>query len=304
MEWIANMEGPTFLALYAAVILSTLLLAYSFIRSSPAGDKVDPMVPAHPNPYEMAYLRGGDREIAKLVLIELAKRGYIKEKGDSTSKGGKAYLRKLAGHPAVHELSAPHRAILDLVKEDEPVGQLIGNPELLAAVEDLKGEFLPRLQGEGMLVESSKRAKVLLGSAIVVIGLGGYKLAVALGKGKFNVGFLILFCVVAMFALWVVVSPRLTGRGRKYFRATQEAYRPATSDVVLDSSAAVSNDMLLHVGLFGAPILFGTGASAYATMLGLDPARRYGDSGCGSGCGGSSGGGDGCGGGCGGCGGD
>ena len=310
MEWIANMEGPAFLGLYAAVILTVLGGAFFAVRSSAGADASDPLVPAAPNPYEMAYLRGGEREMAKLALIELARRGYIQQRMGSALRGGKAYLKRKTTHPSAAELPAPQRQIFELVeKEDKPVAKLIASRGFAKAVEGIKQEFLPRLEREGLLVSGWTRAKVLLAGALTVAGLGGYKLVVALEKGRYNVGFLILFAIVALIALYSIVNTRLTSRGKKYFLNTQEAYRGETSDVVLDVGAAKPHEMLLQVGLFGAPILFGASGEAYATMLGLDPKARYGATGCSMGCGSDSSGGDGggdggCGGGCGGCGGD
>ena len=309
MEWIANTEGPVFLVLYAAVIATVLFAAYLSIRWGSSNDKVDPLVPVLPNPYEMAFMRGGEKEVAKLVLIELARRGYIQERVGASLRGGKAYLRRADSHPRPDELSPPLRKIFNLIdKEDQPVAKLIGNRDFSAAIEEIKQSFHPRIEGEGLIVGDFTRMKVLFVSALIIIGLGGYKLTSAIAKANYNVGFLILFAIVALIALWGIVNIRLTWRGRKYFRNTQDAYRQNTSDVVLDVDSAPANDMLLHVGLFGAPILFGTNGAMYATMLGLDPNARYGSSGCGSACGSScSSGGDGgsgCGGGCGGCGGD
>ena len=305
MEWIANMEGPRFLLLYATVILTTLAAAYIAIRSGSGGDRVDPLVPASPDPYEMAYLRGGDVEVAKLTLIELARRGYVQEKQTGSRRSKAVHLRQKKSHPDPANLPAPQKAIFEIVSEDDkPLRQLMRTGRFRAAIGEIKSSFLPRLEREGLIAAAARRAKVLFISIALILGLGGYKLVVALETGKLNVGFLASFAVVATVALLAIAGSRLTARGRKYFRNAQEVYRSETSDVVLDPSSAETNDMLLHVGLFGAPILFGTAASGYATMLGLDPSNRYGASGCGSACGSScSSGGDG-GGGCGGCGGD
>ncbi len=309
MEWIANMPGPAFLGFYAVVILAVLAVAYLAIRSSFGGGGADPMVPVLPNPYEMAYMRGGEREIGKLVLIELARRGYIEERTDSAGGGGRAYLRQAENPPQTHELAGPHRQIFELVgRQDQPVARLMKNKAFAAAIEEITSGFLPRLREEGLVVGDFQRAKVLFLAAVAITGLGGYKLADALLEGRSNVIFLIVFLILGLIALWHAVSPRLTWRGNKYFRSTQDVFRYETADATLDPGGTESNRMLLHVGLFGAPILFGTAASGYATMLGLDPKSRYSDSGCGSGCGSSTScsgdgdGGGGCGSGCGGCG--
>ena len=306
MEWLANMPGPTFLGFFALVILVVLGASFVIIRSNPSRERGDPLVPVLPNAYEMAYMRGGEAELGKLALIELARKGYVRERGVVSAPGGKATLRQADQPPPAHDLSAPQRTIFELVgKKEQPVSSLVRHPDFAAAVEEIKSGFIPRLHEQGLIVGDLRRAKVLFLAAVIITGLGGYKLADSLLEDRFNIGFLIVFLLLGLLALWHVVGARLTWRGEKYFRKTQEAYRYDTTDAVLESGSREANDMLLHVGLFGAPILLGTAASGYATMIGLDPRRRYSDSGCSSDCGdagsSSDGGGDG---GCGGCGGD
>lgn len=47
---------------------------------------------------------------------------------------------------------------------------------------------------------------VRLAGAAVIVGLGGYKLAIALAKGRHNVGFLILMGLVALCILFFIRS--------------------------------------------------------------------------------------------------
>jgi uncharacterized protein (TIGR04222 family) len=304
MDWIANMPGPQFLGLYAAVIVLTLVVAYMRLGASGRDDAPDPRVSTGPDPYQMAYLRGGDAEVGKLLLIELARRGYIQERTGATLSGGKVFLRQTDSHPSPALLPAPQRKVFEAVGVGEQsLQKLLRSREFGAAVSSITISFNETLGTDGLLVQSGKRLKVILTSALLIFGLGGFKLVVALSNGRYNVGFLLLLSLFALIALGAIASRRLTLRGRRYLNQTQDAYRGETADVIFDASSAQANSMLLHVGLFGAPILFGTAASGYATMLGLDPKRNYGSGGCGSGCGSGCSGGGGCGGGCGGCGG-
>ena len=307
MDWIANMPGPQFLGLYAAVIVAILSAAFLAMRSGNGGDGLDSVVSTAPDPYEMAFMRGGEMEVAKLLLIELARRGYIQERTGTAIGGGKVYLRQTDGHPSPRLLQDPQRQIFELIGvEEQPLGKLMLSAKFRDAVAGVTRKFEEEMNREGLLISSSKKSRVFLYAATPIFALGAFKLINAVMHGRYNVAFLVIFFILSMAVLWAITRRRLTPRGKRYFQQTQTAYRGDTSDVVLDPGSAQSSDMLLHVGLFGAPILFGTAASGYATMLGLDPNRKYGPSGCGSSCGGSSsGGGDGggCGGGCGGCGG-
>ena len=81
MATIANMYGPDFLWLYAGVIVCALgvllgaaLLPRRRLRASTAG------VSLNPDPYEIAYLRGGELEVGRLALIDLIEEGWLQEK--------------------------------------------------------------------------------------------------------------------------------------------------------------------------------------------------------------------------------
>ena len=52
---------------------------------------------------------------------------------------------------------------------------------------------------------------IRLAGASVIVGLGGYKLLIALANGRHNVGFLVIFCVVAL-AVLLIMCPLPPGR--------------------------------------------------------------------------------------------
>ncbi|MEZ5392708.1 MAG: TIGR04222 domain-containing membrane protein [Bryobacterales bacterium] len=240
MDWIANMPGPQFLGLYASLIAVALAGAYFAMRASPQGDGLQPVVPSSPDPYEMAYLRGGEMEVSKLALIELARGGYIQERVGTALRGGKVLLGQSEG-ASPSRLSAPLRQIFDLVGGDgKSPGELMRESGFRGAVGQIVARFEPRVQREGLLVPTGRKMAVFLYTAMPILSLGGYKLAVALSKGRYNVGFLIIFTLVALIALRAITSQRLTARGKKYFWQTQEAYRGETGEAVLDASPATA----------------------------------------------------------------
>ena len=61
--------------------------------------------------------------------------------------------------------------------------------------------------------------------AVVILGLGGYKLIVAMEKGRTNVGFLVVMAIVSLGLLMCVCEPpRLSCRGRHYLVQLQHAF--------------------------------------------------------------------------------
>ena len=154
------------------------------------------------------------------------------------------------------------------------------------------------------------------------MGLGGFKLAVAVAQGHRNVAFLIVFGGIGVLALAVacLVLPRTSRLGRAYLQELKRAYGDLKGRVhpigAEDSALTKAGDpdaprrlrdpsdypsWLLMVGIFGIASLVDTPLSDLTTIFKLGSSST---GGCGGGgCGGGGCGGGGCGGGCGGCGG-
>ena len=307
MEWIASMPGPQFLGLYAAVIAATLIGCWFAMRNL-SGDGPEPMVPLELDPYQLAWLRGGDDEVGRLAVIDLARRGLL-QAGDGAEAMGAARLRRTEA-PLPSGLQPGALQALQVFETlDLPLPQIQRHPAFLEAVRAIADPIAARF-GDQFLVSSSQRLSVLAGGLLVVWGLGGYKLAVALSKGRTNVGFLCLLAFLAAIALWMITRARLNGRGRDYLDRARGANRDLRARPGADASPLSPQELLLTVALFGAPVLLGGPDMLYASMLGHDMLLRSsgepnysssGSSASGDSC--SSGGGDGGGGGCGGCGG-
>src|SRR4029078_10245815 len=83
-NFIADMPGPTFLVFYAAVIVTVYFVVWLVLRQRDSSHLLPPMaIPADPDPYEIAYLRGGENEVLRLIILELIQREYLKIEGDT-----------------------------------------------------------------------------------------------------------------------------------------------------------------------------------------------------------------------------
>lgn len=303
MEWIASMPGPWFLALYAAVMLVTIAGCWAAVRQPP-DDGPGPLAPSTPNPYEIAYLRGGEDEIARLAVIDLADRGLLREQ---KGKGWNGKTRvKVVEAGAAERPPANLRPVLDLFRTQlDPLEKILRRAEMRAAVKSIADPIAVRYR-DYFLVKPDRRIAVRLIGLAAILGLGGFKLADALAEGRTNVGFLCVFALAAVVSLWAATSSRLNAAGREFLRKTQQAYGDLKTKPKIDARPLQHADLMLAVGLFGAPVLLGGADVHFAEMLGARAMRDSGSTGgsCSS-CSSSDGGGDGgCGGGCGGCGGD
>ena len=330
MNWlvdnpIGNMVGPHFLLFYGCTIVMTLAVCAWWARSGDrSADRPLAELPKTVDPYQVAYLRGGANEVTRLAIFELIERGYVEMLEAKRGSRSTQELARKEDHPSPDVLSPPARTAFEWFS-------IARKPE-----EVFRGAALPRLmerpcekikawaEQEDLLAPAELRRAgwmALLTGAILIFGLGSYKLAVALSKGKPNVLFLILMGAVGLAILFAVArTSRLSRRGKHYLGRLQETFRSAQWGGSESPAAATDSSLLFSVGLFGvaavaatqfAPFqkMFGRGASSGGCSGGYWGYWGY-WGGCSGGCGGAStssggcsGGGGGCGGGCGGCGG-
>ena len=274
-----NLAGPEFLLFY--VIFSAALLIgaciYWHVRTSRAD------VPVLTNPYEIAYLRGGPAEAIRVAVIGLIERGVLTAdelRVVRTVEGGEAgisdrFERKIA------EYFSTRGAADTAAKSD--------------ALQALLQPFKERLERDGLILNeelSAIRNWLMAGvlSSLWIVSMT--KIAIALGRGKGNVLFLVIFTVVAtLIAIGLLGSKERTAACDAALERLREFHR---TELNLNLSG---NEMLLYAAVFGAA----------AAPVAANPYHRPPSEGGGSGCGtsgfGCGSGGDGGGGGCGGCGG-
>ena len=326
MEWllhnpIAEMYGPSFLLLYGMVGGITIAACWLAARWGDwTGALPLPPVPSTPDSYEIAYLRGGENEVARAVLVCLVQQGYLRI--DRHLK--EAVFEPVPEAPNRRALSPIERRALDWFKLSHKVSEVFEADGLARQLKPFCAAYENKLSNERLLTPPDVRAKArlyALAGALVIVGLGGYKLIVSLLNNRFNVLFLILIGVASLIALCLVCrAPRLSRRGRAYLERLQTAFDRLRWSVPTPAAATVGGTpaevtafdptLPLVVGLFGVGALAGTAYDDYhyAFRKSAEQHQAAGGGSCGSSCGSSDsssgeGGGSSCGGGCGGCGG-
>ncbi|NES85002.1 MAG: TIGR04222 domain-containing membrane protein, partial [Moorea sp. SIO2B7] len=172
--------------------------------------------------------------------------------------------------------------------------------------------YKKNLQNEYLLYPTeAKQTSYLIISMgmLIILGLDGYKLIVALAKGYSNVEFLIIIGLVSLcILLFGCKTPHLSVRGTKYLQQLQQAFNGLKSKIKDDYIANDDPETMLLIATFGVGVLAGTDYADFEQMfrpatVSRSNSRSNSSSSCGGGssCGSSCGGG--CGGGCGGCGG-
>jgi uncharacterized protein (TIGR04222 family) len=313
MDWVLSnpidsMPGPQFLVFYGMAIFFTLAVCWIRTRGRDATDRLPPpSIPRDIDPYEVAYLRGGENEVVRVAIFSLMQRGYLQvaeEKSLFRTGADRQTIAREPRHPDPHHLSPMEREVFDWFESPRTADRIFQST-LPGRVREHCADLEQRLQAGHLLQPPQRKAAALragLLGAAVILGLGTYKLLAALARGHRNVEFLLVLALVGTSLLVAVCRlPRHTHLGRRYLYRLQKAFEQLRDRTRFTTSAAADPNAALVVGLFGAAVLAGTPFEGYHKMFQRSAAHASCGGGCGSSCGG--GGGGGCGGGCGGCGG-
>ncbi|AFY44145.1 TIGR04222 domain-containing membrane protein [Nostoc sp. PCC 7107] len=301
---IANMYGPHFLVFYAGIITVTLLASYYNLKFDATAQLPLPSIPSNPDPYKIAYLRGGESEVIRLVIFNLLQDGYLQINKDT--------IEQSTTYSYADNLSIIERHVFDYFVFPKLANQTLSDTISNTIIHKFWCEtYEESLLNEQLLLPKTARdlAKTIstLGSCII-LGLGSYKLSIALLKGYNNVLFLIIIGLVYWIIFILLSYPsRRTQLGERYIKQLQQSFIQLKNRIIRtisDDRNDTDLNMLLPVAIFGVEILHGTSytdfANIFAPLVTSHNAGGSSGGGCG-GCGGGGGGGGG--GGCGGCGG-
>lgn len=312
-----DLPGPQFLLFYAALSGVVILLLRLLRHAGEAQPDTDTPLLRRlkhgliglrhaPGPapkvdlsdaYLIAYLRGGPNEALRVASVSLVDRGLLTARDDGQLVTERSEAVDLVRRPI-------EKALLERFKVPAAASSIFADPTLAAACED----YERRLVGLGLLPGAAQKAanrRRLVVAVAVLWGVAVLKVAVALGRGRSNVLFLVILTLLAAWLAYRAARLARTARGealladlRTLFASLREAaIRPGGATQELALLAAVFGLAAIPMPLFPyVRTLYPKAASASGS-----------NSSCGASCGascGSSCGGGGCGGGCGGCGGD
>lgn len=313
-NFVADMYGPYFLIFYSSIVLLTMIASRMIIRRADYTETMPvPQIPTNPDAYEIAYLRGGENETARAVIFQLIQNNLLLLDPNS------GIISRSSESPSRRQLTVMERRVLDWFQSPHAVSDIFKSDGLTAQLKPFCATYEQRLQAEKFLapseVKNAARKALYLGW-LNILALGGYKLMVALAKGKHNVALLLILMVIAFVAMIkVCLAPRLSKRGVAYLERLRTAFeqlrsQPKAATLATANAASVDPTLPLLVGVFGVTALAGTPYDYYQQTFRRAAVSGDGgvystSSGCGSSCSSSGGGGcggGGCGGGgCGGC---
>ncbi len=282
-----DMRGPDFLAFYLwlnLILVGVGLVLRQWLRPA---DRGTVNLVSTLDPYETAYLAGGNERLMQTVITRLALEEHIKLNPD----------RSLAvNQPLPIDAPTIERNVFDAISSNGRLGVLRSKMKSVAqTVHD-------RLVEQGLIINAAQSHKMRLYPTLLIllsVGLGCMKIWVGLSRGR-PVGFLVVSCVVLAIvaSFFYAAPPHRTKNGDRLFQKLKQSARS-------DRAEPSGNELVMAVALVGAASLLTSDLAGFHQYF-VPPkasASSGSSAGCSSGCGSScsSGCGSSCGGGCGGC---
>ena len=295
-----DFNGPTFLAFYFVLLLPAVALAFGvrWLLRMPGGYPMGAALEL--NPYETAYLAGGEQTVFNSVVARLVRSEALTTGVNNNLMVGLQELRE----GATDIDSVVYKAVL---RNPGP-----GLRDAREAASPIFEQLKERLLQLELLVEGSTEVFVRFVPFIMVAIVplfGILKITVGMSRNR-PVLFLAIMCLVsAVISRVFLIAPVRRSRRGDWALSLLKQRNAAIEQHARHRSASLSgDDLLLAVGLFGLGVVAGSTMRYLQSTLDFHRKSNgwtsYG--GCGTGCGGGGGGcgGGGCGGGgCGGCGG-
>jgi uncharacterized protein (TIGR04222 family) len=252
-----------------------------------AAEQDAPPALALSDPYQIAWLRGGTPEGARIAVLALTDRGLIAIRGDDLVNIGPA--RSFVREPI-------ERAILARCAQSGTAATAVfADP----AVEHAYAAYQTQLERLQLMPDPAMRARRYRWLAIVaaiLLGVALIKIAIAIGRSKYNVEFLIILGLIALWVMWRLTRRRRTSLGNRMLKDLRQLFRALRRRAASIRSGAMTSDTVLLAAAFGLSALPATG---FADLLRVYKKSASSGGGCGTSCGSGCGGGRG---GCGGCG--
>jgi uncharacterized protein (TIGR04222 family) len=281
-----DLSGPSFLVFYICVALIVVIALKLVIDGAEGG--APPALPLS-DPYQIAWLRGGTPEAARIAVLSLTDRGLLAVSGDNLVNSSHA-------QPVVRE--PIESAILARCR---PFGTaataVLGDP----GVERACAPYRARLERLQLMPDAAMRAqryRAFTIASAILFGIALAKIVIAFGRNRYNVGFLLILTAIALGLVWLLVHRPRTHLGNRMLKDLKRLFRALRQRAATIRAGAMTSDAMLLAAVFGISALPATG---FADFLRVYKKAASSGGGCGSSCGSGCGGGGG--GGCGGCGG-
>ena len=223
------------------------------------------------DPYKIAYLRGGVREMLRLKLFELMQMGYliVAEKKRWIGKG--QWLTVAPDAPSRDNLSDTDKALLasfEIPKSAQEVASLNFPSEMESDCRSYRQDLLQRGLLKGWLAPESKAFHGINYAVLAVFIVAFFSIPIATNTGPAAAISIMIAYAIANWHLKNRLAYNASDTGRDHLRALKEQYASFAKRDRAQWELAPPMSQLTAVAVLGYGILQGGPADAFADLLG------------------------------------
>ncbi len=253
-----DLPGPEFLLFFTVVSAATILLVYAHQWYQEGGNEggVEAIaLRVAQDPCQIAYLRGGPRELILTSVVSLLERGLLRVTGSQL----------VASRPEAADLSRRplEKAILVKCAKERQADQVFTDRIILGEAESV-GQGLV---GLGLLPSVEVRASRRLRLTLALTGLGALaclKVLVALSRGRHNLLFLLALVALACWIVKTVVHRPRTALGGKVWNKVLDLFN--TLKIPTRTDPKDSTELTFSVAIGGLAMLPSRLITAFAPL--------------------------------------
>ncbi|MDQ3109822.1 MAG: TIGR04222 domain-containing membrane protein [Bacteroidota bacterium] len=248
---LAQMYGPAFLVFYGLVSIALIL----FVRyrvpaliSKPKKAKNDFILPAQPDPYEVAYIRGAERELILLTVYNLVRRGYFALVVNQTQTKVSVKKKIREAEPGV--LNGYEKVLFDGLHADKQLNKFVVDIEKNELFKAQCRQLERKLSLDKYIWSVTEYTrfdliKVIAGAFLLLLAF--YKIIAAYTHGHSNFGFLIIMAIFScIFISRVKVDFHASSKGEDLLRQLKSTFK-AVSGPKLQEQPLYFQQLLLAV---------------------------------------------------------
>ena len=256
---LSELTLPYFLVLYVGcgvvgLLAGTVLI---WLCDGTRDDDLTSHSPQTPDPYEVAFLAGGDRNVTRLVVFDLIEKGYLELSGTRRRFAFFApakMLRRSTTAPDLSGLTTVQRAAWDWVRTARLPSQILHRHiGLVNQIRPLCQVYVRPLESRRFLETTSHRVACTLvawAMSFGIVSLGLYKLVASVIAGEGESATLILLMVVGLVCTAINCRRvRLSDLGHRYVESLQMEF--GDHDRASSLGTDVQIERLVQTALFG-----------------------------------------------------
>jgi uncharacterized protein (TIGR04222 family) len=197
------------------------------------------------DPYLIAYLRGGERAVVEAAAVALIDRGLMEAVDDEI---------RAKSVVSANQLEEIEKRLLEICTTSTKPNALFSHPSIIRAC----AVYRDQLEQLGLLPNAALKSRRAADFGIAVLLLGavaGTKIMVALARGRYNIGFLIILAFVLCLCAYRISNHRRTRKGDRLLTDLTTLFAGLRSRAGFLTLGMGGNEAVLVTAAFGAFML-------------------------------------------------